>query len=77
MQLVRNLVLLIFGSICFRPSYYYVYRQLLAFQENVSFVFSEPIEVTAGLLFDHVLARCNLTGSKCSRITYYIEVYTA
>ena len=37
-----------------------------AFQENISFVFSEPI---GGLLFENVLTGCAVTESKCSRIT--------
>ena len=68
-QLAGNVVLLIFGSICFRPLHYYVYRQSHVFQENELFAFSEPIEIKVGLLFENVLTGCNVTETKCSRIT--------
>ena len=62
----RNVVLLIFGRIGFRSSYY---RAVSAFQENILFVFSEPIEVKVSLLFENVLTRCTVTRRKCFQIT--------
>ena len=46
-------------------------------QDNILFVFSEPIEVKVGLLFENVLTGCTVTKSKCSRITQELEFYTA
>ena len=43
-----------------------------AFQENVSFVFSELVEVKVGLLFENVLTGCTATEIKCSRIILYL-----
>ena len=40
-----------------------------AFQKNVLFVFSEPIEVKVALFFKNVLTGCTVAESKCSRIT--------
>ena len=39
------------------------------FQENVLFVFSEPIEEKVGLLFENVLTGCTVAESKSSRVT--------
>ena len=68
MQLAGNVVLLIFGSICFKTSYYYVYPAVSAFQK-ICFVFSEPIEVRVALMIQNELTGCTVTEYKCSRIT--------
>ena len=71
MQLAEDVVLIIFGSICCRPSYYYVpgIRAVSSLQDNIIFVFCEPIEVKVGLLFENVLTGYTVTESKCSRVT--------
>ena len=53
----KGVGLLIFESICFRPSYYYVYRQ------------SHPYKITYYLCFESVLRWCTMTESKCSPVT--------
>ena len=40
-------------------------------------MFSEPIAVKVGLMFENVLAGCSVTESKCSRITQHLEFHTA
>ena len=42
---------------------------VLSLQDNILFVFIEPIELKVGLLFENVLAGCTVAGSKCPQIT--------
>ena len=46
-------------------------------QDNILFVFVEPIEVKVGWLFEYVLTGCIVTESNFSRITQHLEFHTA
>ena len=50
---------------------------LILTRKYVIFVFSEPIEVKVGLLFENMLTGCTITESKCSRVTQHLEFHTA
>ena len=74
MQLAVNVMLLI--SVAFILGLHVTIPAVSAFHENILFVFSEPIEVKVGLLFENMLTGCPVTESKCSRITEHLEFHT-
>ena len=69
MQLAGNVVLLMLIAFILGLHVLLCIPVASSLQGNILFVFSEPIEVKVGLLFENVLAGCTVTERKCLRIT--------